>query len=74
MTFSQYCRIETAAGGHDITPRQFIRAAQALLHGGAMHHDFRAQRHAWLRSGLAQLDRAKTYARAVRVLSGGVMQ
>ena len=70
MTFSQYCRIETAAGGCDITPRQFIKAAQALLHDDAMHHDFRAQRHVWLRSGLAHLDRAKSHARAMRVLAG----
>tara|TARA_R110001606_G_C15266152_1_gene639013 strand:- start:188 stop:409 length:222 start_codon:yes stop_codon:yes gene_type:complete len=71
MTFAQYCRIEAAAGGCDITPRDFIKAAGALLHDGAMHHAWRGRRHAWLRAGLEQLARAKTYASAARVLSGG---
>ena len=73
MTFAQYCRIETAAGGCDITTRQFIKAAGALLHEDAMRHDWRGRRHVWLRAGLAQLARAQTYANAVRFLSGGAI-
>jgi hypothetical protein len=73
MTFAQYCRIESAAGGCDITPREFVKAARALLHDGAMHHEWRGRRHIWLRAGLAQLERAQTYANAVRVLSGGAL-
>jgi len=73
MTFAQYCRIEEAAGGCDITPRRFIKAARALLHNGAMHHEWRGRRHVWLRAGLAQLARAQSYANAMRVLSGGAV-
>ena len=73
MTFAQYCRIESAAGGCDITPREFVKAARALLHCDAMGYEWRGRRHVWLRAGLAQLARAQTYANAARVLSGGAI-
>jgi hypothetical protein len=62
ITFSQYCRIETQAGGVFCTNREFIRAARTLLHDGAMHHDWRSRRHAWLRAGLAMLEKNRAEA------------
>jgi hypothetical protein len=62
MTFAQYCRIETAAGGALCSNRDFIRAARGLLHDEAMHHDWRARRHAWLRAGLAMLQNSRAQA------------
>ena len=54
MTYSQYCRIESAAGGVACSDRAFIRAALKLVskdHRKA--RDKRAVRHEWLRAGLA---------------------
>ena len=60
MLFSQYCRIETRAGGLGCTNVEFIRAAHKSLHGPArFNHRFRADRHAWLRDGLALLAQSR---------------
>jgi hypothetical protein len=56
MTFSQYCRIETAAGGTRCTNRQFIYAALQLVHDGGMRHEWRDMRHQWIKSGLYILE------------------
>lgn len=53
MTFAQYCRIETAAGGISCTARQFIRAAHALLSDEGRGFAARSARHKWIRAGLA---------------------
>jgi hypothetical protein len=53
MTSGQYMRIETAAGGVGCTEREFIRAARTLLDDQAKNnHQWRQQRHDWLRDGL----------------------
>lgn len=62
ITFSQYCRIETAAGGVFCSDREFIKAARALFHDGAMHHEWRARRHAFLRRGIAMLHESRAQA------------
>ena len=59
MQFSQYCRIETAAGGVGCTPRQFIKAAHGLLSPKGKNRQSREARHAWLREGLAMLGGAR---------------
>ena len=60
MLFSQYCRIETRAGGLGCTDVEFIRSAHKSLHGPArFHHLYRADRHAWLRDGLALLAQSR---------------
>ena len=60
MLFSQYVRIETRAGGVGCTDVEFIRAAHKSLHGPArFNHRFRADRHAWLREGLALLAQSR---------------
>ena len=52
MMFSQYCRIESAAGGVICTDREFIRCARALLSDKGRSREQRDARHAWLRDGL----------------------
>jgi hypothetical protein len=59
MTYSQYLRIETKAGGTSCTPRQFIKAAHTLLSERGKSHECRRDRHRWLRLGLAHLDNAQ---------------
>lgn len=60
MIYSQYCRIETRAGGLGCTNVEFIRAAhKSLLSQSRFHHLYRAARHAWLREGLALLEKSR---------------
>lgn len=60
MIYSQYCRIETRAGGLGCTNVEFIRAAhKSLLSQSRFHHLYRADRHAWLREGLALLEKSR---------------
>lgn len=59
MTFAQYCRIESAAGGVHCTNREFIRAARALLSANGKARAQRKARHIWLRDGLDQLESAR---------------
>ena len=60
MLFSQYCRVETRAGGLGCTNVEFIRAAhKSLLSQSRFHHLYRADRHAWLREGLALLAQSR---------------
>jgi len=59
MNFSQYCRIESAAGGVHCTNRDFIRAARALLSTNGKARAQRKARHIWLRDGLEQLESAR---------------
>lgn len=59
MTFAQYCRIETAAGGVHCTNREFIRAARALLSTDGKARAQRKARHMWIRDGLDQLESAR---------------
>ena len=67
MTFAQYCRIETAAGGVRCSSRDFIRAARALLSCEGKSRAMRNARHIWLRDGLDQLENAR---RAYREIYG----
>ena len=62
MPFSQYCRIETKAGGAFCSDRAFIRAAHSLLTDNGKARDMRAARHAWIREGLAMLRKSKRQA------------
>lgn len=60
MLYRQYCRIETRAGGVGCTDVEFIRAAhKSLLSQSRFHHLYRADRHAWLREGLALLEESR---------------
>ena len=60
MIYSQYCRIEKRAGGVGCTNVEFIRAAhKSLLSQSRFHHLYRADRHAWLRAGLALLEKSR---------------
>ena len=52
MMFSQYCRIETKAGGVWATPRMMIRAAHTLLAPRGRSREQREARHEWLREML----------------------
>jgi hypothetical protein len=55
MTNGQYMRIETAAGGLGASPRAFVREAHKLLSPKGRTRAMRAERHSWIRSGLAVL-------------------
>lgn len=59
MTFGQYCRTETAAGGVTCSNRDFIRAAHTLLSGEGKARAMRDARHVWLRDGLDRLESAR---------------
>ena len=63
MMFSQYCRIETIAGGVTCSRRQFIKAAHSLLAPSSKGHAKRLARHEWLREGLKQHDNARAVYR-----------
>lgn len=53
MTWAQFQRIETLAGGIAATNRAFIRAAHSRLSREGKARRNREARHAWIRSGLA---------------------
>ena len=65
MTFGQYCRIETAAGGVTCSNRDFIRAAHTLLSGEGKSRARRGARHIWLRDGLDQLESSRRFYVAI---------
>jgi hypothetical protein len=67
MPYSQYCRIEQAAGGIGCTARAFVRAAHSKLKKHARGRLYRDQRHAWLRDGLRHLEEARHDARRMRI-------
>lgn len=59
MLTSQYLRLENNAGGVTCTNRQFIKSCYTVLAHDAKGRDKRTLRHAWLRSGLVQLNRSR---------------
>ena len=60
MFNAQYLRVERQAGGVGCTNAEFIRSAHTLLlKQSRFHHIHRAQRHAWLREGLALLEESR---------------
>ncbi len=60
MFNGQYLRIERQAGGVGCTNADFIRSAHTLLlKQSRFHHIHRAQRHEWLREGLAMLEKSR---------------
>jgi hypothetical protein len=65
MTFAQYCRIETAAGGVTCSNRDFIRAARALLSSEGKSRAMRHARRMWLCDGLDRLETARRSFRAM---------
>lgn len=65
MTFGQYCRIETAAGGVTCSNRDFIRAARALLSSEGKSRAMRDARHIWVRDGLDHLESARSFYVAI---------
>jgi hypothetical protein len=67
MMYSQYCRIESKAGGVTCTPRQFVRAAHSRITPAARRRAYRDARHAWLRDGLVHLQDAKALVRDFRL-------
>lgn len=56
MTYAQFCRIVTRAGGIGCTNREFIRAAHSLLSKVGRSLEHRNARHTWIRSGLMYLN------------------
>lgn len=70
MTFGQYQRIETAAGGIHCTAREFVKAARELIHDEGMGHEYRALRHVWLRSGLHMLKAQQHWVEEARLTVG----
>jgi hypothetical protein len=65
MTFAQYCRIETAAGGVTCSNRDFIRAARAMLSRDGKSRAMRHARRMWLYDGLDRLETARRDFRAM---------
>ena len=68
MLFSQYFCIEARAGGVGCTNVEFIRSAhKSLFHPARFHRAYRADRHAWLREGLALLEKSRQqYSQVMR--------
>ena len=58
MTFAQYLRIETAAGGVGCSDRQFIKYAHVLLSPDGRKRWLRDARHEWLRDGLEMKEKS----------------
>lgn len=71
MPFNEFCRIETRAGGVGCTNVEFIRSAhKSLLRQARFNHLYRADRHAWLREGLALLEKSRQqYVQVMRGVS-----
>ena len=60
MTFAQYLRIETSLGGYSCTDKQFIQAClDYILPQARRHNIYRTARHAFIRDGLAYLNRSR---------------
>jgi hypothetical protein len=53
MSYAQYLRIETKAGGVSATRREFIAAAHSRTSREGKGRNMRELRHRWLREGLA---------------------
>ena len=63
MTFAQYLRIETSLGGVGCTDKQFIKGClDFILPQTKHHHLYRSARHAFIRDGLAYLNKARGQA------------
>ena len=63
MTFAQYLRIETSLGGVGCTDKQFIKGCLDFILPQAKHHHlYRTARHAFIRDGLAYLNKARDLA------------
>ena len=58
MMHSQYCRLESKAGGCLSSNRDFIRACHSVLTKKGRSYAARIRRHIWLRDGLAQKHKA----------------
>ena len=58
MLYSQYLRIETIAGGVGCTDKPFIAACHSLLKNKFSRTE-RNDRHAWIRDGLAYLNKSR---------------
>ena len=58
MLYSQYLRIETVAGGVGCTDKQFIAACHTFLKNKFLREE-RNDRHAWIRDGLAYLNKSR---------------
>jgi hypothetical protein len=58
MLYSQYLRLETIAGGVGCTDKQFIAACQTFLKNKYSREE-RNDRHAWIRDGLAYLNKSR---------------
>ena len=60
MTYLQYCRIETNAGGVACTNREFISACLKYILPQARHHYlYRNDRHKFIRDGLKYLNKSR---------------
>jgi hypothetical protein len=58
MLYSQYLRLETIAGGVGCTDKQFIAACHTFLKNKFSREE-REHRHAWIRDGLAYLNKSR---------------
>ena len=67
MTYSQYLRIESDAGGIGCTHRAFVRACHSKLADTAKTREKRDWRHMWIRDGLRQLQAARRMLRDVNL-------
>ena len=61
MTYAQYLKIETMAGGVGCTNKQFIAAClRYILPQARHHHLYRKDRHMFIRDGLAYLQKTRS--------------
>jgi len=58
MTYGQYLRLETMAGGVGCTDKQFIAASHSAIKNKYSRKE-RDARHAWIREGLAYLNKSR---------------
>jgi len=65
MSYAQYLRIETSAGGVTASPRAFIRACRCRLSATGRGRGCREQRHRWMRDGLRRLTSERSYFQRV---------
>lgn len=69
MPYSQYLRIETAAGGVTTSPVSFIRACHKCLSATGRGRECRSLRHEWIRNGLTRLASERRYFQQVMLPS-----
>jgi hypothetical protein len=67
MTYAQYCRIESRAGGLSASPRAMIRTARTLLSPLGKSRTKRDVRHEWLREMFVYQRDALAMARMYRL-------